>query len=117
MRKLGTTSNGMVIVEMTEKQYEALLQLHQDMASTATRGTVPPAAAAKMTHSQRVDFVADRLKKLSPKTRDAVVHSIETMFQFTGGIEADEIEKLLMTLGRKNFFQIAPTGKVTYPKT
>lgn len=116
MRKIGTTSNGMVIVEMTVKQYEALHQLHQDMATTATRGAAPSAAAAKMSHSQRVEYVADRLKKLSPKTRDAVVHSIEAMFQFTGGIEADEVEKLLMTLGRKNFFQIAPTGKVTYPK-
>jgi len=117
MRKIGNTNNGSVIVEMTVAQFEALVQLQKDIATAPTRDVEPDTAASKMSHSQRADYVAERLKKLSPKKRDGVVRSIEAMFQFTGGIETEEIDRLLTTLGRKNFFSIAPNGKVTYRKT
>lgn len=117
MRKIGTTSTGSVIVEMSGTQFEALVQLQKDIATAPTKESAAASPAPKMNHSQRVEYVAERLKKLSPKKREGVVRSIEAMFQFTGGIEEDEIDRLLTTLGRRNFFSIAPDGKVTYRKS
>lgn len=67
-----------------------------------------------MNHSDRSAYVAERLKKLGPKKKDGVVRSIDSMFQFSGGIDPGEIEKILITLQKQKFLAIAQDGKVTY---
>lgn len=67
-----------------------------------------------MNHSDRAGFVAERLRKLGPKKKDGVIRSIESMFQFSGGIEASEVDEVLCTLQRQKFFEISPSGAVTY---
>lgn len=54
------------------------------------------------------------MKKLSPKKREGVVRSIEAMFQFSGGIEPAEVEKIIATLQKQTFFSMAPEGRVSY---
>jgi hypothetical protein len=116
MKKIGNTTTGNVIVEMTSQEYEALARLQG--ASTP----VPPgkpeeqAGAATMSHTEKVVYIAERLRKLSPKKRDAVVRSIEAMFQFNGGIDKQEVDKIVKALENKKFFSISSDGKVTYPK-
>ncbi|MCX6858454.1 MAG: hypothetical protein NTV80_26565 [Verrucomicrobia bacterium] len=114
MKKIGTTTTGSVIVEMTTQEYDALQQLQ-------IGGSTPPAkvasdreAAPRMNHSERLAYVAERLKKLSPKKKDGVVRSIKAMFQFGGGIESTEVEKVIATLQKQKFFSITPDGRVTY---
>ncbi len=116
MKKIGTTTTGSVIIEMTTQEYEALQRLQ--VGEQPSNGTTAAAheAEPRMNHSERSSYVAERLKKLSPKKKDGVIRSIEAMFQFTGGIEASEIDKLLATLQKKKFFSIASDGRVTYPK-
>ena len=69
-----------------------------------------------MNHSERSAYVAERLKKLSPKKKDGVIRSIMAMFQFSGGIDSSEIEKVLSTLQKQRVLSIGPDGRVTYTK-
>ncbi|QUE52267.1 hypothetical protein KBB96_05085 [Luteolibacter ambystomatis] len=107
MKKIGTTTTGNFIIEVTKEEYDALLQTNDQ----------PDASQAKakgMSHSELVTYAADRLRKLAPKRRDGVIRSIEAMFQFNGGITAAEIEKLVASLQKRKFFAITADGKVSY---
>lgn len=44
------------------------------------------------------------------------IRSIEAMFQFGGGIESPEVEKVIATLQKQKFLSIDPDGRVTYIK-
>ncbi len=114
MKKIGTTTSGSVIVEMTTQEYDALQQLQLGGSSPAPKAASDPDVAPRMNHSERSSYVAERLEKLSPKKKDGVVRSIEAMFQFGGGIDASEVEKVIATLQKQKFFSIAPDGRVTY---
>lgn len=108
MNKIGTTSCGTVIVEMTVAQFDAL---------SALQG-VPHAQPAEvaMTLAERVTFVRERIAKLSPKRKDGVARSIAAMFQFTGGISDREIEEVISRLQKEKFLAIDEIGRVTYKK-
>jgi len=116
MKKIGSTTNGSVIVEMTSQEYEALAQLQGASFAVPPEKPREQAGPATMSQTERVGYVGERLGKLSPKKRDAVVRSIEAMFQFNGGIEKPEVERIVKALEGKRFFSISPDGKVTYPR-
>lgn len=69
-----------------------------------------------MSFPEKVDHVSGRLLKLGPKKRDGVVRSIEAMFQFTGGLQKGEVERLILAMEKKKLFSISKDGKVTYHK-
>ena len=108
MKKIGTTSCGTVIVEMTVAQFDAL---------SALQGAPPvhPDVIA-MPLVERVAFVRERIVKLSPKKKDGVARSIAAMFQFTGGISETEIEEIIGRLQKEKFLTIDESGRVTYKK-
>ncbi len=116
MKKIGTTTAGSVIVEMTAQEYEALQRLQSAGSTVSSKGSADQEVAPRMTHSERSVYVAERLRKLSPKKKEGVVRSIEAMFQFSGGIDSAEVEKLLSTLQKQKVFTISQDGKVTYNK-
>lgn len=111
MRKIGTTSTGVVIVEMATDEYEALQKL-QGGAAQDQLGAEP--ISQKMSHADAVDYVAQRLVKLSPKKKDGAIRSIEAMFQFSGGISQGEIEKILRSLQQKKILSVTDDGKIIY---
>ena len=108
MKKIGTTSSGTVIVEMTAAQFDALSQLQG--ASKA------PAVVGPTSLAEKVDFVRERIAKLSPKKKDGVVRSIAAMFQFTGGVSEKDIEAIIGHLLKEKVFAIDESGRVTYKK-
>ena len=114
MKKIGTTTTGSVIVEMTTQEYAALQRLQ--VGAPPEKVAADHEVAPRMNHSERASYVAERLKKLSPKKKDGVIRSVEAMFQFSGGIESSDIEKVIATLQKQKFFSIAPDGRVTYAK-
>jgi hypothetical protein len=116
MKKIGTTTTGSVIVEMTTQEYDALHQLQAGGSTPIPKVATDQEIAPRMNHSERSSYVAERLKKLSPKKKDGVIRSIEAMFQFGGGIESPEVEKVIATLQKQKFFSISPDGRVTYTK-
>lgn len=115
MKKIGTTTTGSVIVEMTTQEYGALQQLQVGGSTPAENVAADHEVAPRMNHSERASYVAERLKKLSPKKKDGIIRSVEAMFQFSGGIQPSDIEKVIATLQKQKFFSIAPDGRVTYP--
>ncbi len=136
MKKIGITSSGTVIVEMSVAQFDALMQIHAPQQTPPTQPppsrpspSAPPVAqtesptvmsaavkdsASSMTPAQLVDYVAKRIGKLKPKKKDALVHSIETMFRMTGGIDAPGIERVIAGLQKSKFITIDASGKVAY---
>ena len=108
MKKIGTTSCGTVIVEMTAAQFDALTQFQR-------KADVQP-AADKMSIAEKVAYVRERIAKLSPKKKEGVAHSISAMFQFTGGISEADIEEIVGRLQKEKFFAIDETGHVTYKR-
>ena len=107
MKKIGTTSSGTVIVEMTTAQFDALSQLQG-------ASQVVQSAVVKMSIADMVSYVRERLAKLSPKRKDGVARSISAMFQFSGGIAEADVEAIIGRLQKEKFFAIDETGRVTY---
>ena len=112
MHKVGTTSSGMVIVEMTKEQFDAL--------SKITAPSKPPhphqgsSESASMPFAEKVDFVKPRIVKLGPKKPDSLKKGIKSMFNFTGGISDKEVDKIVAKLERDEVIFISTTNKVTY---
>jgi len=131
MKKIGTTSSGTVIVEMSASQFDALMQIHTPeqtltaqppppvdteakAKSSAVLTTVVKDSASSMTPAQLVDYVAKRIGKLKPKRKDTLIHSIETMFRLTGGIDEPAIGRVIAGLQKTKFITIDAVGKVVY---
>ena len=112
MKRIGLTSTGSVIVEMSVAEYNESLASSQPPKIKAQPAVQPD--ASRMTTPERVLFVKDRIIKLKPKKRDGVVHSIPAMFQFTGGITEPEIQKVITSLQKEGFLTIGPDEKVKY---
>lgn len=62
-----------------------------------------------------VIYVADRLKKLKPSKRAAVLNSMSAMFQFRGGISDAEREEFFSALVKKRLITLGANGRVEYP--
>jgi len=122
MKKIGVTSSGTVIVEMSAAQFDALTQIHAPLQTPAAppQPAAPAAptavkdSVASMTLAQLIEYVAKRIGKLKPKRKDALVHSIETMFRLTGGIDAPTTERVIAGLQKSKFITVDAAGKVTY---
>lgn len=63
-----------------------------------------------------VGFVAERLRKLNPSKKEAVLNSIGAMFQFRGGISDEDRERMFAALVKAREIVVTETGKVTYPE-
>jgi hypothetical protein len=122
MKKIGTTSAGTVIVEMSVAPFDALTKIHAPLqtpvsepqpAAPAVPTTVKDSVAS-MTLPQLIDYVAKRIGKLNPKRKDALIHSIETMFRLTGGIDAPTTERVIAGLQKSKFITVDAAGKVTF---
>jgi hypothetical protein len=114
MKKIGNTLAGSVIVEMTVDEYQAITKLQGAAGAPSVAPKDNGKASESMTRAERASYVAERLKKLKPRKRDGVIHSIEAMFQFTGGIPATEVEAVVKALVKSKFLYIDEAGRVTY---
>jgi hypothetical protein len=109
MKKIGTTSTGNIIVEMTSDEFDSLeLTIVPKKKDEKIAPTTKP-----MTIKQYAEFAAPRLIKLQAKKKDGVVSSIKAMFQFTGGIEDGKIEQVFSELVRMRILQ-ENGGQITY---
>lgn len=57
---------------------------------------------------------AQRIRKLNPKTRKALMNSIDAMYQFHGGISEEEKQQLVDRLGTDHGIAIDRNDRVTY---
>jgi hypothetical protein len=118
MRKIGATSTGSVIIEMTAAQYAALTQVmdnkreaEQELESEQQRNPVErPVMALK----RKQVYVRSCFDKLRPETRHEAIRSIRAMFQGSGGIRQSEIEQMIESLLKDKYFSIDEQGRIRY---
>ena len=68
-------------------------------------------------HSSSVSdakYVAERIQKLRPATRTKLLNSIDSMYQFRGGISREDKEQLVEELVSGHGISIDQTGRVSY---
>lgn len=64
-----------------------------------------------------VQYVAERLRKLKPSKKEALLNSIGAMFQFQGGVSDGDKERIVAALKKARQITVAENGRVTYPDT
>ena len=74
-----------------------------------------PGPSAKL-DPELVQYVADRLRKLKPSKKEALVNSIAAMFQFQGGISDGDKERIFSELKKRGHIVVAENGRVQYPE-
>ena len=55
-----------------------------------------------------------RIRKLKPKTRKALLRSIDAMYQFQGGISQEDKQQMIDQLGNGYGIAIDRSGRVSY---
>lgn len=74
-------------------------------------------AAKSVTASSERDpavIVAERIRKLRPRTRAALLNSIDSMYQFRGGSSKEDKERLIDELDRDHGIAIGQNNRVSY---
>ncbi len=66
---------------------------------------------------QVIQYVAERILKLKPGKKPALLNSISAMFQFRGGIPDAEKQKYADELVKQGYVAFDDKGKVTYPRS
>ncbi|MEE4377582.1 MAG: hypothetical protein V2J55_08720 [Candidatus Competibacteraceae bacterium] len=61
-----------------------------------------------------IPYVAERLLKLKPARKAAVLNAIGTMFQFQGGVSEADRERILSELQRQRYLSINEHNRVSY---
>jgi hypothetical protein len=62
-----------------------------------------------------IQYVSERLRKLKPTKKEAVLNSIGAMFQFQGGISDTDKERLFSELLRKRYLNVGANNRIEYP--
>jgi len=63
-----------------------------------------------------VGYVADRLRKLKPSRKEALINSIGAMFQFQGGISEGDKERIFSELQKQRHIVVDENNRVRYPE-
>lgn len=64
---------------------------------------------------EMVQYVAERLRKLKPSKKEALLNSVGAMFQFQGGISDSDKERMFAALKKAKCISVAENGRITYP--
>jgi len=114
MKRIGTTSTGNVLVEMTSEEFDSLDLTICSKTPTAPVAKVALAPALKqMSIKERAEYAIPRIQKSRPKKKASLVKFIEAMFQFNGGIDEPQIEQIIVELKKKKLLTEVER-KITY---
>jgi hypothetical protein len=94
---------------------QLLLQLARKEEEEQNPEKRAAAASTGPSDPELVQYVAERLKKLRPSKKEAVLNSIGAMFQFQGGISDSDKERLFSELLKQRHITIAENNRVQYP--
>lgn len=72
------------------------------------------AGGVQVLEPELIDYVAERLQKLKPSKKPALLNSIAAMFQFQGGISPGDQEKIVGELLKKRLIAIDQNNRVSY---
>lgn len=74
-------------------------------------------ASTAGTDADLVVYVAERLRKLKPSRKEAVLNSIDAMFQFQGGISDSDKESLFSALVKQRHIVLGANDRIQFPET
>jgi hypothetical protein len=94
-----------LLIQLARKEEEE--QYPQQRALSASGSESP---------SELTSYVAERIKKLRPTKKRALLNSINAMFQFQGGISEQERDKVVAELQKKRHIMIDGNDCVSYPE-
>ncbi len=94
-----------------------LAQLLIQLARKEEEGSRPEKRQNPNAISQdTIDYVYERLLKLRPTRRPALLNSIGAMYQFQGGISDKDKERIVKELQRRNKVLVGENGHISYPE-
>jgi hypothetical protein len=95
---------------------QLLIQLARKEEEDQNPGQRKATGSSANLEPELVQYVADRLRKLKPSRKDALLNSIGAMFQFQGGISDRDKEKMFTELKKRKHIVVAENGRVQYPE-
>ena len=64
---------------------------------------------------ETVQYVGERLRKLKPTKQKSLFNSIRAMFQFRGGIEEHDLQKIYVQLQKQHYISVGNGNRIQYP--
>lgn len=92
---------------------QLLIQLARREEEDEHPGSLNAGAVTPETVSD-AGYAASRIRKLNPKTRKALMNSIDAMYQFRGGISEEEKQQLVDALRANHGIVIDHNDRVAY---
>ena len=114
MKKIGETSFGTLIVEMSADEFHALSQL-QSPTNPAAKNLQPQ--TPKTANPEKLTYVKKRILKLKPKKKAGLIRSIVAMFQFKGGISDQEVQTIIKNFQKDRILAIDENNQVAYKES
>ena len=94
-----------------------LAQLLIQLARKEEEGSRPEKRQSPSAISQdTIDYVYERLLKLRPTRRPALLNAIGAMYQFQGGISDEDKEHIVKELQRQNKVLVEENRHISYPE-
>lgn len=93
---------------------QLLIQLarkEEEEKSPEERAAAPSSAPSD---PELIEYVAQRLRKLKPSKKGALLNSIGAMFQFQGGVSESDKEKIVSELVGQGHLQITDNDRIQY---
>ncbi len=95
---------------------QLLIQLARKEEEEQNPERGPIVASGKNHTSDLAEYVAERIRKLRPAKKDALLNSISAMFQFRGGLSEQDREKIVAELQKKHYIKLETNNRVSYPE-
>ena len=111
MRKIGSTTTGSVIIEMTAAQFAALTQV---ITADPQPEEKKPASLPVMALKRKQTNVRNCLDQLRPESRQEVIRSIRAMYRGMGGIREEEIIQIMESLVKEGYFSFDADERACY---
>jgi len=92
-----------------------LAQLLIQLARKEEEEAHPERRQITSTANPDLQYVADRVRKSKPSTKDKLMNLIGAMFQFKGGISDRDKEKIFSELHKARHIAVGDNGRIQYP--
>ena len=95
---------------------QLLIQLARKEEEEQNSERRPVATNEKADTSDLTAYVAERIKKLRPVKKAALLNSISAMFQFQGGLSEQDRDKIVAELQKRRHIKLEADNRVSYPE-
>jgi len=100
-----------LLIQLARKEEEA--KSPQSQFEQAKMATLIKPKSQDSSVIESVNYVKERILKLKPTTKKALLNSIKSMFNFRGGLSDEEQEKIIEKLKKQKIIKVE-NNKVLY---